>query len=515
MLKDYLLSVAYQLVKTEHFSFLPFRESNMDQPFPALGLMKNEKMDLFFIHLVPVQERGFIFDEMKMDELIAHARTILSKSQARNLHYFQLYVFPFSPSIETKVKIQEYSRKIYDGNIEIYFGFADLEREEIGVPEDVFQKMKIRKDSFLYYFSDKSLLDPIAVIDEMEQIEKRRREEIKGIFHYGKPYFTYILIGINTLIYLLMEMKGGSTDPRILLQFGAKESYLITQGEYWRLIAPIFLHIGFIHFALNSTALHYLGQITERIYGSFRFFVIYLMAGIIGNMISFLFSPNSIGAGASGAIFGLFGALLYFGYVHPSLFFKTMGKDILTIIAVNLIFGLTVANIDNYAHIGGLIGGFFVSALVGLPRQKRKRFGMVIIATLFLVFTFTSTWWAIQNKEVKGSQALVIVGENALKQGDYEKALKIFQHLMGAKPKDANYHFYYAYTLDQLGNLNRAKEHYQKAIELDPTIYQAHYNIARILLLQHKEREAIPYLKKALEINPQFKEAKELLRQIQ
>lgn len=357
--------------------------------------------------------------------------------------------------------------------------------------------------------------DYTELVTEIEEIENRKRREIQRIFQHGKPYFTYILIGINALIYLLMEIKGGSTDPRILLQFGAKESYLITQGEYWRLIAPIFLHIGFIHFALNSTALHYLGQITERIYGSFRFFIIYLMAGIIGNIISFLFSPNTIGAGASGAIFGLFGALLYFGYVYPSLFFRTMGKDILAVIAINLIFGLAVANIDNYAHIGGLIGGFFVSAFVGLPQQKRKRYGMAVIAILFLVLVFSSTWWAIQNREVKGSQALVIVGEDALKQDDDQKALKIFQHLVEVEPKDANYHFYYAYTLDQLGNLNTAKEHYQKAIQFDPNIYQAHFNIARILLLQHKEREAIPYLKKAIEINPQFKEAKELLQNIQ
>jgi len=352
------------------------------------------------------------------------------------------------------------------------------------------------------------------LIEEEEWLEYQRRQQIKEIFQYGTPLVTYILLTINVIVYILMEVKGGSTDPRVLLQFGAKESFLITQGEYLRLLTPIFLHIGLIHLALNSMALYYIGQLTERIYGSVRFFLIYIIAGIIGNVASFLFAPNSIGAGASGAIFGLFGSLLYFGYIYPPLFFRTMGKDVLTVIAINLIFGLSVSTVDNYAHIGGLIGGFFVAGFVRLPRLGKKKWGMSAIATIFLMVIVTTTYWAVQNKEVQGSQALVIKGEDSIKNGDYQEALTIFSHLLKFNEKDANYQFYYAYTNDQLGKLDTAKEHYEQSLKIDSDLYQAHFNIARIFVMQNKTEEAISHLKKALEINPQFTEAKDLLQKI-
>ncbi|WP_339061569.1 rhomboid family intramembrane serine protease [Tepidibacillus marianensis] len=353
------------------------------------------------------------------------------------------------------------------------------------------------------------------MIEETDLLEYQRRQQLRGIFQDGKPYLTYILIAINVIVYILMEIKGGSTDPRVLLQFGAKESYLISQGEYWRFVTPIFLHIGLIHLALNSVAIYYIGQLTERIYGSFRFLLIYLIAGIVGNAASFMFAPNSIGAGASGAIFGLFGSLLYFGYVYPPLFFRTMGKDVLTVIAINLVFGFSVSSIDNYAHIGGLIGGFFASGFVRLPRQQRKKWGMTAIASIFLIASVATTYWAVQNRDIKGSQALVFKGEDSLKNGDYQAALKVFSHLIESDSTNANYQFYYAYTNDQLGKLDIAKDHYEQALASDPKLYQAHFNIARILVMQHQNAGAIPHLQQALKINPQFTEAKDLLQQIQ
>ena len=110
-----------------------------------------------------------------------------------------------------------------------------------------------------------------------------------------------------------MEMFGSSRNPYLLILFGAKYNPLILEGEWWRLITPMFLHIGLIHLVMNSFALYYLGTAVERIYGRYRFLFIYLFAGFAGTLASFLFSPDSISAGASGGIFGLFGALLFFG----------------------------------------------------------------------------------------------------------------------------------------------------------------------------------------------------------
>src|SRR5690606_2824550 len=129
---------------------------------------------------------------------------------------------------------------------------------------------------------------------------------------------------------------------------------LILEGEWWRFITPIFIHIGFLHLMMNTLALFYISGIVERIFGSIRFFIIYILAGISGTVASFIFNTH-ISAGASGAIFGCFGALLYFGYRHPNLFFRTMGVNVFFILGLNLAFGFTVSGVDNAGHIGGLI----------------------------------------------------------------------------------------------------------------------------------------------------------------
>jgi rhomboid protease GluP len=221
-----------------------------------------------------------------------------------------------------------------------------------------------------------------------EQHERERR-----LFEYGKPVFTHIFIALQVIVFLLMEWSGGSTNPAVLIQYGAKFNPLIQAGEWWRFFTPIFLHIGFLHLLMNTFALYYLGMTVERLYGSWRFFFIYLIAGFFGTLGSFLFT-TSLSAGASGAIFGLFGALLYFGTVYRHLFFQTIGTNIIGLIIINLLFGMIVPGIDNAGHIGGLIGGFLAAGIVHLPnhldwkRQMRSLLVTVSVAALGLYIGF-------------------------------------------------------------------------------------------------------------------------------
>ncbi len=218
--------------------------------------------------------------------------------------------------------------------------------------------------------------DPFAAAERLKREVirewRRRREEERRIFEYGKPMFTRLFIVVQVAMFLVLEWSGGSTNPDVLIHYGAKFNPLIEAGEWWRLLTPMFLHIGFLHLLTNTLALHYLGVTVERLYGSLRFLFIYVTAGFFGALASFLFTP-SLSAGASGAIFGLFGALLYFGTVYRHLFFRTMGMNVISLIIVNLLFGLLVPGIDNAGHIGGLVGGFLASGVVHLP--KRTAFG--------------------------------------------------------------------------------------------------------------------------------------------
>ncbi len=217
----------------------------------------------------------------------------------------------------------------------------------------------------------------------LERIAEKKREE-ERLFHQDQPRFTYIFIGIQIFIFLLMELFGSSRNTLILILFGAKYTPLILEGQWWRLITPMFLHIGIIHLLMNSMALYFLGTTVERIFGRFRFLFIFLLAGFMGNVASFVFSPQSISAGASGGIFGLFGALLFFGLVHPRPFFRTMGANIITLVGINLLIGF-LPGIDFAGHLGGLVGGFLAAAIVSLPREKNfPRQIIAFIATLLI-----------------------------------------------------------------------------------------------------------------------------------
>ncbi len=170
------------------------------------------------------------------------------------------------------------------------------------------------------------------------------------------PFLTYILLSINLVVFLLMTLAGGSTDQRVLILFGAKVNSLIQAGEIWRLLTSTFIHIGFMHLAFNLYALWSLGPFLEERIGHWRFLIIYILSGLGGSIASFLFSP-ALSAGASGSIFGLLGALLYYSLKRPSLWKSGLGMNLVIVLLINFGFGLTQPGIDNFAHLGGLIMG--------------------------------------------------------------------------------------------------------------------------------------------------------------
>ncbi len=176
------------------------------------------------------------------------------------------------------------------------------------------------------------------------------------------PIFTYTFLVLNVLVFLLMEIAGGSTHTDVLIAFGAKVNLLIQQGEVWRLLTANFIHIGLMHLAFNLYALWFLGPFAEELFGHGRFLVLYLVSGVGGTLSSFLLSP-ALSAGASAAIFGLLGALILYSWRHPQLWRSGLGMNLVVVTAVNLVFGMIQPGIDNYAHLGGLVCGAVITAL--------------------------------------------------------------------------------------------------------------------------------------------------------
>lgn len=189
--------------------------------------------------------------------------------------------------------------------------------------------------------------------------------------------------GAHTLRDVLANVFSNSTDGNVLDAFGAKDNPAIVAGQYWRLVTPIFLHANILHVGLNMLNFFLLGLVIERIFGHTRFLLLYLLTGIVSILASFIFTPQAISVGASGAIFGLVGAYSAFILVHRQAF-RHGGVGALSwlilVIGVNLGLGFVIPNVDNYAHIGGLLSGCILGVLfTPLYRLTAARDGSLLL----------------------------------------------------------------------------------------------------------------------------------------
>lgn len=182
-------------------------------------------------------------------------------------------------------------------------------------------------------------------------------------------------------------LGNGSENSLTLLMFGANYAPLVKAGEYYRLITSAFLHIGLLHLIFNNYALYVIGSQIESFLGKTKFLIVYLVSALCGNLMSMLFSTG-ISAGASGAIFGLLGSILYFGYNYRVYLGSVLNSQIIPLILLNLGIGLLTPGIDNAAHIGGLLGGISVTMALGI-KYKSSRFEKIngwVITLIYIGF---------------------------------------------------------------------------------------------------------------------------------
>src|SRR5947207_3373056 len=207
-----------------------------------------------------------------------------------------------------------------------------------------------------------------------------------------RPTFTYVFLAVNIVVFVLMAFAGGSTNELTLMAFGVKSNPEIAQGQWWRFVTPIFIHIGLLHLLFNSYALWIVGPQVEKLYGGARFVILYVLTGVAGVYGSYFYHPNTESAGASGAIFGLFGVLLVFGLRYrdsiPPFFKRAVGTGVLPVIVLNLIIGFTIPAIDNSAHISGLLMGGILAGIVPFKKpgdETHRIFEVLQMALLTLI----------------------------------------------------------------------------------------------------------------------------------
>lgn len=246
--------------------------------------------------------------------------------------------------------------------------------------------------------------------------EHEERQFFGALFSRATPV-SYALIAVNIIYFLIVSSYG--LDGYTFIAFGAKTNKLLLEGDWFRLVTPIFIHGGLLHLAFNSYALWANGPLVEKLYGSARFLLIYLLSGIGGVVGSYIWQmatdhPDVPSVGASGALFGLFGLLAVFGYKYketPQSFQSALRSSVLPTIVINLIIGFSVPFIDNGAHLGGLLAGALLAFAVpyiapGGRRVSAASMAILAVCVLVIVLSFvgalrqTETYLHLRDVEI-------------------------------------------------------------------------------------------------------------------
>lgn len=205
-----------------------------------------------------------------------------------------------------------------------------------------------------------------------------------------KPVVTWALIILSVAVFALDEVSSWIFGAPLLTLYGAKVNEAILAGQLWRFVTPLFLHGGITHLVCNMFALYVWGRQLEALLGRGKYLLVYFGAGILGCAASFSLS-SAWSVGASGAIFGLFGALLCLRRDYRALFNMAFGVQVLIIIAFNVVNGFLSPGIDNFGHLGGLAGGYLITSFTGFY-NKKTRGRLSYLAVYLLMFIILLLW---------------------------------------------------------------------------------------------------------------------------
>ena len=314
-------------------------------------------------------EEQFVFDQYKIKDILGQI-----KKKTMSMHINALNI-----NLNEDESVKEDSLKNID-NISIKT-IEDITDNKMLL--EIFPNIK---DNIIKDASGLELIFNVTKdINEKTNSDNQRFEKI---FAPKKIYMTYIIIALCILWTLAMGLIGGSfNDLNVIAKFGATSKSLLRIGQVYRLITYTFLHAGFVHLLCNMYSLYIVGSQIEAKFGKIRFLLIYFISGICGGLLSAGFT-NSLTLGASGAIFGVLGAMLYFGMRFRLYLKDSVTKRIIPVILINLAIGFMIPNIDNACHIGGLIGGFLTAMALGIPENEKKSdtINGIIMLTIYILF---------------------------------------------------------------------------------------------------------------------------------
>ncbi len=329
---------------------------NMDQDYKIVRIVSN------YIH----NNEQFDFDMFKTKRIV---KKIKKKTLSLNVNTLSIFL-----SLGDNVNLS--STK----NIDCIMVNEEDDLKKNNIIKNIFPDLtkKLR-------FSEEGIQLFVKITNDINNHNKTDAEKVNEVFKIKKPYITYFLVAINIIFYFIPLIT--NSFDQVINNFCIYAPY-IRNGEIYRLFTGIFLHANILHLACNCYALYLLGMQLESFVGKVKYLIIYLFSGLTGALFSMIFT-NGASVGASGAIFGIMGALVYFGYHYRVYLGNVIKTQIIPIIILNLAIGFLSSGIDNFAHIGGLIGGALITMGLGIKYKSSnsERINGFVLTLIFLVFT--------------------------------------------------------------------------------------------------------------------------------
>lgn len=329
---------------------------NIDGPYRIIRINSN------YIH----NEEQYKYDEFKIKNIM---RQIKKKTLS-----FKVNTLNINLNVADRVKVES------EKNIDNVF-VKDI--DEIKKNKEINEIFPNMKNDL--YQSKNSLDLLLNVTNDINKKTETDNKKYEKIFSRKKILMTYIIMAICVVMYLVTVLMGLNNMNLLLL--GANNIELLKHGQIYRLITYGFLHGSIVHLISNMYCLYVIGSQVENNLEKKRFITIYFVSMITGGLLSALFN-DGISIGASGAIFGLLGAILYFGLHFRLYLSEALRTRIIPVIVLNLIIGFAVPGIDVACHIGGLIGGFLSAMVVGIPDidNKKDKVNGTILLLIFIAF---------------------------------------------------------------------------------------------------------------------------------
>ena len=335
---------------------------NLDGEYQIIRIVSN------YLH----NDEQYDFDQFK-------AKKISSKI-AKKIFTFNMSILNIYTDLGDNVHLE--SKKKMD-SIYLY--------EDIDIEKDELLNKKFPDIAKKVTFSEEGVELFVKITDDINAKNQKEEKEATEVFKAKFPIITILLIALNVLIFFIPTILG--IYDEILDKFCMYGPRIREYHEYYRILTAGFLHGDIVHLGLNMYALYVIGNQMESYLGKVKYLLIYLISLICGSLLSMALS-NYASVGASGAIFGLMGSMLYFGYHYRVYLGNVLKSQIIPLIVINLAYGFFAKGIDNFGHIGGLIGGLISTMALGV-KYKSSKFEQINGIIILIIFIAAITFMAL------------------------------------------------------------------------------------------------------------------------